>query len=64
MLQVQGSNEQFAATVTDNDSRCYPEANPEARGAKRRCLAAKCFNGNNGDAKKPRTASKYAPIAE
>jgi hypothetical protein len=60
MLQVQGNDEQFAATVTDNDSSYDPEADPEARGAKRRCLVAKCFNGNNGDEEKPRKTSKCA----
>jgi hypothetical protein len=25
-----------------------------------RCLVAKCFNGNNGDAEKPRKTSKCA----
>jgi hypothetical protein len=58
MMQVQGSDEQFAATVTDNDTRCYPEADPEARGAGRRCLVAKCFNGNNGDEEQLRTTCK------
>jgi hypothetical protein len=63
MLQVQGNDEQFAATVTDNDSSYDPEAAPEARGAKRRCLVAKCFNGNNGGEKSQKKPPK-APTAE
>jgi len=60
MLQVQGNDEQFAATVTGNDSSYDPEADPGARGAKKRCLVAKCFNGNNGGEEKPKKPPKCA----
>ena len=60
MLQVQGNDEQFAAAVTDNDSSYDPEADPEARGGKRRCLVTKCFNGNNGGGENPKKTAKCA----
>ena len=62
-MQVLGSNEQFAATVTDNDSRRYQKRTLGARREEtlpRGAMFPQCFNGNNGDEEKPRITPKCA----